>query len=129
MKAVLRRGLLFAVIAFTIVFLVDATLSLVFQPPPPREHLVGFLLAHGTFHAAVLLLSLLGAFAGYALIRNYLPSATQTAMLSVVYAIASLVVGPGAVVLAGPVGVAAWLFLGSMAFAVGTSVFRKPWRS
>lgn len=128
MQSALRLALLFALTAAALVLAVDVLLSLTIQPPPALEYRTAFLLTHGTFHVAVLVLSAFGAIAGYAVVRERLPSARQNISLALVYGFITLLAGPGSFMLAVRSGAVAWLLLGSMAFTVGAALFGKPWR-
>lgn len=128
MQSTLRLALEFAAAAAALVFAVDVLLSLVFQPPPVPEYRAAFLLIHGIFHAAVLILSAIGASVGYALIRGRLPSTRLNIGLALVYGFFTLLAGPGSFILGGRVGAVAWLLMGSMAFTLGVALLRKPWR-
>ena len=128
MRTVSRTAGTFAVVAFLLVLAVDAVLSLVYQPPPTQANRNAFLAVHGTFHGAVLLLSSVGALVGFALVRQRLPTTRQTIFLAVAYGLTTVLAGVGSFMLAGSLGAAAWLVMGSIAFALGSVVFTKPWR-
>ena len=128
MSRVIWRALLFAVVAFALLLAIDALLSLVYQSPPTLENRKAYLLAHGAFHTAVLVLSALGAVAGFAFLRAHLPRPALTVGLAAAFAIVTVMAGPGSLLLGGVAGLIAWLFLGSLSFSLGASVFSRPWR-
>jgi hypothetical protein len=123
-----KASLQFALSAFLVVMAIDAALSLGFQPAPEPENRRTFLLSHGAFHAAVLVLSAIGACVGFFLVRERIPSSRLNVALATTYGIATTVTAFGAFVLSGLLGVAAWLLLGSMSFAIGGALFTKPWK-
>ena len=128
MPAALKTAALFAAVAFLLLLGLDAMLSLVFQSPPPAENRANFYFAHSVFHGAVLVLSWLGGTTGFLLIRSRLPSRLQSIAVALGYAFLTAFAGPGSFILAGLTGLAIWLFLCSMAFAVGAGLFSRPWR-
>jgi len=128
MVSVLRQSVLFGCITFAFVLAIDALLSLVFQSLPLPEHQNAFFVSHSVFHGAVLIFSAVGAMLGFAVIRARLPSRRVTVILAIAFGITTVVAGPGSFMLAGAIGAASWLLLGSMAFALGSGVFRKPWQ-
>ena len=126
MPVVLARAIRFAAVAFAVVLAVDALLSLAFQSPPPAEHWSAFLAIHGTVHAAVFVLSTIGATVGFAALRGRLPSVKATMVVAVAYGFTTALAGPGALMLVGVLGAVGWLILGSMAFALGSGLFGRP---
>lgn len=128
MRNALLPTLRFALFAFLVVLVLDALLSLLFQPPPASENWRAFLFTHGLFHAAVLVLSLIGAGLGFTVIRSRLPSASQNLGLALAYGLVTPVTSFGAFLFAGVLGVVVWLLLGSMSFALGAALFGRPWR-
>jgi hypothetical protein len=115
--------------ALLVLLVVDAVMSMLVAPAPPSEHRQGILLAHVTFHAAVLVLSFVGAGLGFACVRRRLPSPLQAALLGVVFGVASLFGGAVVAVAEGPLLAGWWLLFGSMAFAIGGALLAKPWRA
>ena len=128
MPVAFSRSAQFASAAFLIVLGVDALLSLVFAPPPGVQQRFSFLATHGLFHAAVLFISAAGALVAFLLNRHRLPSVRVALVLGISYGLCTVLVGPGMLVLAGVAGAVAWLALGSLAFALGTALFAKPWQ-
>jgi hypothetical protein len=125
---VLSRAILFAAVAFAIVLGADALLSLALQSPPVAERQAAFFLTHGVFHAAVLVLSTFGATAGLAALRSRLPSVRTTLGVAAAYGFVTVLAAPGALMLIGILGAVGWLLLGSMAFALGSGLFGRPWQ-
>jgi hypothetical protein len=128
MRNVLHRSALFACVAALLVLSVDALLSLAYQSAPAAEQRASFLVIHAAFHSAVLFMSALGSSLGFFAIRSRLPSIRQSILIAAVYGFITLLAAPGLFMLAGIFGAAAWLVMGSMAFAVGAGMFSKPWR-
>lgn len=127
MKPTLQRATAFALVAFTLLLIADVLLSGVFQGGPPPEHRQRILLLHAAFHGAVLLLSTAGASLGFALLRNHLPTFKQAIVLGLLFGFVSILGASGSLMLAGALGAFAWLFLGSLSFAVGGRLFSRPW--
>lgn len=128
MPVVLKRSLLFALVAFVVVLSVDAILSLGYQSPPSDQVRSSFIVSHGLFHGAVFALSTIGVLAGFAFVRQQPPSVRVTSVLAIAYGLCTVIAGPGLFVLAGPTSVACWLLFGSLAFGLGSRLFRGPWR-
>ena len=122
-----RRALLFASVAFLLVLAADVLTSLAFQTGHP-EYQYAFLMKHALFLIAVLFLSGFGAWTGFFVIRKRPPSWGLTFLLGVVYGLATLIAGPGSLVLGGSMGAALWMLLGSTAFSVGAWFFPRPLR-
>jgi hypothetical protein len=97
-------------------------------PQPGAEARSSFLSAHGLFHVAVLFISAAGALVAFLLNPHRMPSVRVALALGISYGICTVLVGPGMLVLAGVAGAVAWLALGSLAFALGTALFAKPWQ-
>ncbi len=106
----------------------DALLSLVINPPPIEEQRSSFIVTHGLFHAAVLLVSAAGALAAFSVNRHRPPSVGVVLALGICYGLCTVVAGPGMLVFAGVAGAVGWLALGSLAFALGAAFFGKPWQ-
>ena len=124
-----RRAIALAGAALLVLLVVDAVMSILVAPAPPSEHRQSILLAHIAFHAAVLVLSFVGAVLGFACVRRRLPSPSQAALLGAVFGLASLFGGMVVAVAEGPLLAGLWLLFGSMAFAIGGALLAKPWRA
>ena len=128
MKPVLFRAILFAGIAFAIVLLADVLSSAASDTSPVAEHSASYWFARALFHGAVLVLSAVGATAALlALGSRHLPW-VAICIVAVAYGFATVLAGPGALILAGRLGVVVWLLLGSASFILGAGLVRKPWR-
>ena len=118
----------FALGAFALLLVADVLLFGVFQGGPPPEHRNEVLLSHAAFHGAVLVLSGLGASFGFFLQRHTLPSLPQAFALGAAFGLVSILAASGMLMLAGVLGALAWLLLGSISFALGSRLLRRPWR-
>lgn len=128
MLALGRSAIAFAGAALLMLLAVDVTMSLV-APAPPVEYRESILHAHMAFHAAVLVLSFVGAAVGFACVRRRLPSPRQATLLGVLFGLASLFGGAVIAVTEGPLLAGLWLLFGSMAVAIGGALLAKPWRA
>jgi len=129
MNAVFLRSIVFASGAFVVLLIADALQISAAPLPVAQDQLSRMLLSHGEFHVGVLVLSALGASVGFVVLCEHLPSIKQSAVLGFLFAVLSLVGAAGSLFLAGVPGVIAWLFMGSMACAIGGRLFKKPWHS
>ena len=125
---VIRLAGTFALTSATLVLGIDAALSLGYLSPPTAGNSNQFLLTHGLFHAAVLVLSFAGAIVGFLVLKNAAPTVKATAWVAGAYGLVTAFAGPSLFLLAGAVGAAAWLVLGSASFALGSGILAKPWR-
>ena len=128
MKPVLFRAILFAGIAFALVLLTDVLSSAASEASPVVEHNISYWLGRAHFHGAVLLLSAFGAIAALLAIGTSRLPWAAICTVAVAYGFATVLAGPGALILAGRVGVVVWLLLGSASFMLGAGLVRKPWR-
>jgi hypothetical protein len=122
------RSVQFAMAAFGVVLSMDAVLSLVVASPPIAGQRTAFFVSHGVFHVAVLLISGVGALTAFAFMRHRLPSVRVTLVLGICYGLCTVLAGPGMLILAGVAGAAGWMALGSLAFALGATLFGRPWQ-
>ena len=129
MASALKESMLFALIVFVLLLAIDALLSVVFQPPPLAAQRVSFLVAHGIFLGAALVLSATGALLGFVVGHPRMPPRRVTVLVAPAFALTTILAGPGSFMLAGRLGAAAWLLLGSMSFALGSTLFRRPWQA
>jgi hypothetical protein len=126
--AVLRRSVLFAAIAFAVLFTLQVSVNLfVYKYTPPPETRVALFSLHAQLLGGTLLVSAVGAALGFAVLRARLPSMRVTMAVALAFAFATVLAGPGSFILAGLPGTATWFLLGAAAFALGSGVFRKPW--
>ena len=114
--------------AVIVLLLADVLLSGVYQGGPPSDSRQEILLLYAAFHGLVLVLSTAGAVLGFQLLKHHTPSPRQALLLGTVFGFVSVLGASGFLILAGVVGAAAWLFLGSLAFALGSGLLKKPWR-
>ena len=119
---------MFACIAFALVLLADVLSSATSGTSPIAEHSASYRLARALFHGAVLVLSALGATAALLALGSSRVPWAAICTVAVAYGFATLLAGPGALILAGKAGVAVWLLLGSASFVLGAGLVRKPWR-
>ena len=128
MKSTLLLAASFTAAALIVLLLADVSLSGVYQGGPSSQHRQEALLLHAAFHGSVLVLSASGAVLGFLLLRHQAPTLRQALILGAVFGLVSVLGASGSLMLAGVAGAAAWLFLGSLAFALGGGLFKKPWR-
>ena len=119
---------LFAVATAALVAAVDLLLSLAYQPPPVEASRAAFIQGRVFMHGSILSLCFIGSLVGFLLVRNAPPSLKLVAFMGLAFGLVSLVAGPGSFVLLGAVGAAAWFAMGSLAVALGSKLFTKPWR-
>ena len=119
---------MFASIAFGIVLFADVLSGATSGTSPSEGHSAGYWLAHALFHGAVLVLSSVGAAASLlALGSSRLPWGA-VCIVAAAYGLVTVLAGPGALLLAGRLGVVVWLLLGSASFVLGAGLVKKPWR-
>lgn len=129
MATIARRAIAFAGTTVIVLMAIDLVMSTMVAPSPPAAHRQTVLLSHTVFHVGALVLSFAGAASGFACVRRRQPTLRQSAVLGVVFGLASLVGGAIVAVVEGPLSAGLWLFFGSMSFAIGGALLAKPWRT
>jgi len=129
MRSIGRSALALAGTAVAVLLGIDVMMSTLIAPPMPTTIRQGVLVAHAIFHVAVLILSFVGAVAGFACVRRRLATPRQAAILGGAFGLASVFGGAIVLVAESPWLAGLWLGFGAMAFAIGGALFHKPWRA
>lgn len=122
---VLSRSILFAAVTSLISLVADIALSFTGGSPSPQTQNATQAL-QALYHAAIFALTLLGAAAGFGLIRAHLPSLKRTGLMACVYGIVAVFAGSVGYMIAGYAGMAAWALLAPMGIAYWSGRMRKP---
>jgi hypothetical protein len=113
MRRTIIRALLFAVTVTAISLAGDLLLAVFHQGGPPHDATKAFLVFRSALHGATLVLTAIGAFAGFALLRSYTIANARIVVLAGVVGVFTLTALLIAFQLGGFRAMAVWLLLSS----------------
>jgi hypothetical protein len=121
MRETMLRAAVFGGTVFVVLLIADFLTFVVFAGGPSTEHRSEQLLAHGTFHGAVIVLTVVGAFIGFLPLRHRTFSRSRIATMGVVFALISFFAIFASFQVGGLWAAVVWLLVGSVLVCVGGS--------